>query len=101
RRASGPRCRPARRRRAPEGGTGRGRGSRPSLPPAVRGRPPPDRRVAGDHARSGDPGMTTASRPTIPAERYRDRIAAARDLAAEAGLAAILVGTGADMAYLA
>ena len=45
--------------------------------------------------------MTTASRPTIPAERYRDRIAAARDLAAEAGLAAILVGTGADMAYLA
>ncbi len=45
--------------------------------------------------------MTTASRPTIPAERYRDRIAAARDLAAEAGFAAILVGTGADMAYLA
>ena len=45
--------------------------------------------------------MTTMTRPTIPAERYRDRIAAARDLAAEAGFAAILVGTGADMAYLA
>jgi Xaa-Pro aminopeptidase len=45
--------------------------------------------------------MTTMTRPTIPAERYRDRIAAARDLAAEAGLDAILVGTGADMAYLA
>ena len=37
--------------------------------------------------------MTTMTRPTIPADRYRDRIAAARDLAAEAGFAAILVGT--------
>ena len=41
------------------------------------------------------------SRPAIPAERYRDRLAAARDLAREAGFAAILVGVGADMRYLA
>ncbi len=39
-------------------------------------------------------------RPTIPAERYRDRLAAAQALANEAGLAAILVGVGADMRYL-
>lgn len=45
--------------------------------------------------------MTTMTRPTIPADRYRDRIAAARDLAREAGYAAVLVGTGADMHYLA
>ncbi|MFL5650770.1 MAG: M24 family metallopeptidase [Chloroflexota bacterium] len=45
--------------------------------------------------------MTTTTRPTIPAARYRDRMASARDLAAEAGFAAILVGTGADMHYLA
>ncbi|HEX6869349.1 MAG TPA: Xaa-Pro peptidase family protein [Candidatus Limnocylindrales bacterium] len=45
--------------------------------------------------------MTTATRPTIPAERYRDRLAAARDRAREAGFAAVLVGTGADMHYLA
>jgi len=45
--------------------------------------------------------MTTVTRPTIPAERYRDRLAAARDLAREAGFAAVLVGTGADMHYLA
>jgi len=41
------------------------------------------------------------TRPTIPAERYRDRITAARDLAREAGFGAILVGVGADMRYLA
>ncbi len=40
-------------------------------------------------------------RPTIPAARYGERLAAARDLAAEAGFAAILVGVGADMRYLA
>src|SRR3954453_8751636 len=45
--------------------------------------------------------MTMTTRPTIPADRYRDRMAAARDLAAEAGFAAVLVGTGADMHYLA
>jgi Xaa-Pro aminopeptidase len=41
------------------------------------------------------------TRPTIPAERYGDRMAAARQLAAEAGFSAILVGVGADMRYLA
>src|SRR3954453_12337167 len=45
--------------------------------------------------------MTMTTRPTIPADRYRDRMAAARDLAAESGFAGILVGTGADMHYLA
>jgi Xaa-Pro aminopeptidase len=41
-----------------------------------------------------------ASRPSIPAERYRDRLASAASLAEGAGLAAILVGVGADMRYL-
>ena len=41
-----------------------------------------------------------AARPSIPAERYRDRLASAASLAEEAGLAAILVGVGADMRYL-
>lgn len=41
------------------------------------------------------------TRPIIPAERYRDRIAAARDLARQAGFGAVLVGVGADMRYLA
>jgi Xaa-Pro aminopeptidase len=43
----------------------------------------------------------TSARSSIPAERYRGRLAAARDLAAEAGFAAVLVGVGADMRYLA
>ncbi len=42
-----------------------------------------------------------AARPSIPAERYRERLAAAASLAEEAGLTAILVGVGADMRYLA
>jgi len=42
-----------------------------------------------------------SSRPTIPAERYRDRLSAARTVAGEAGFAAVLVGVGADMRYLA
>ena len=42
-----------------------------------------------------------SSRPTIPAERYRDRLSAARAVAGEAGFAAVLVGVGADMRYLA
>ena len=62
--------------------------------------------LAGDPACSRHPdssGVATmiTSRPSIPAERYRDRMTAARDLAAEAGFAAVLVGTGADMHYLA
>ena len=42
-----------------------------------------------------------ASRPSIPVERYRERLASAASLAQETGLAAILVGVGADMRYLA
>ncbi len=42
-----------------------------------------------------------STRPSIPAERFGDRMAATRALAAEAGLAAVLVGVGADLRYLA
>jgi Xaa-Pro aminopeptidase len=42
----------------------------------------------------------TSSRPSIPAERYRDRLTAAQSLAKEVGLAAVLVGVGADLRYL-
>jgi Xaa-Pro aminopeptidase len=42
-----------------------------------------------------------SSRPSIPAARYRERIAAAQALADEAGVAALLIGVGADMRYLA
>jgi Xaa-Pro aminopeptidase len=45
--------------------------------------------------------MTTAERPTIPATRFVERLSAARDLAAAAGIDAILVGVGADLRYLA
>jgi Xaa-Pro aminopeptidase len=43
----------------------------------------------------------TSTRPTISATRYAQRLTAAQALAHEAGLAAILVGVGADMRYLA
>jgi Xaa-Pro aminopeptidase len=43
--------------------------------------------------------MITA-RPTIPATRYRERLAAAQASAADAGLVALLVGVGADLRYL-
>jgi len=39
-------------------------------------------------------------RPSIPAERYRDRISAAQARANGNGLGAILVGVGADLRYL-
>ena len=42
-----------------------------------------------------------STRPTIPASRFAARLAAAQDLAERAGLAAILVGVGADLRYLA
>lgn len=45
--------------------------------------------------------MTTAERPTINAARFVERLSAARDLAAVAGVDAILVGVGADLRYLA
>jgi Xaa-Pro aminopeptidase len=41
-----------------------------------------------------------STRPTIPAGRFAERLAAARSIAADAGLTAILVGVGADMRYL-
>jgi Xaa-Pro aminopeptidase len=41
------------------------------------------------------------SRPTIPAGRYAERLTATRDLARDGGFAAVLVGVGADMRYLA
>jgi Xaa-Pro aminopeptidase len=41
-----------------------------------------------------------STRPTIPASRFGQRLAAARALADDAGLSAILVGVGADMRYL-
>jgi Xaa-Pro aminopeptidase len=43
----------------------------------------------------------TSSRPSIPVDRYRERMAAAQAKAKEAGLSALLVGVGADMQYLA
>jgi Xaa-Pro aminopeptidase len=42
-----------------------------------------------------------AARPSIPATRFAERMTAARTLAADAGLSAILVAVGADMRYLA
>jgi Xaa-Pro aminopeptidase len=45
--------------------------------------------------------MTIATRPTIPAARYAERLRGAQGLVAAAGLDAILVGVGADLRYLA
>ena len=42
----------------------------------------------------------TSSRPSIPAGRYRERLAAAQAGAAAAGLGGLLVGVGADLRYL-
>ena len=39
--------------------------------------------------------------PTIPAERYGQRLAAAQSLVRDAGLAGVLIGVGADLEYLA
>ena len=41
-----------------------------------------------------------AAIPTIPAERYGERLAGARREAAAAGLDALLIGVGADLRYL-
>ena len=41
-----------------------------------------------------------ATRPVIPADRYRTRLEAVGRLAAEQGLAALLVGVGPDLRYL-
>jgi Xaa-Pro aminopeptidase len=39
-------------------------------------------------------------RPAIPLERYAERLAAARSIAEESGIAAVLMGVGADLRYL-
>src|SRR5258707_15668798 len=44
--------------------------------------------------------MTVAARPTIPAERYADRLDRARASLAAHGAAALLIGVGADLRYL-
>ena len=45
--------------------------------------------------------MTVATRPTIPASRFAERLRAAQGLAGAGSLDAILVGVGADLRYLA
>ena len=52
------------------------------------------------HARRDGVATMITSRPSIPAERYGERISAAQARAAEAGLGAVLVGVGADLRYL-
>jgi Xaa-Pro aminopeptidase len=44
--------------------------------------------------------MTTAERPTIPAERFADRLARAVAATEQAGLDALLIGVGSDLRYL-
>jgi Xaa-Pro aminopeptidase len=44
--------------------------------------------------------MTTATRPSIPAARYVDRLQRALGFAATDGLAALLIGVGPDLEYL-
>jgi Xaa-Pro aminopeptidase len=43
---------------------------------------------------------TTAVRPTIPVERYAERLQAAQRIVGESGLDALLVGVGPDLRYL-
>jgi Xaa-Pro aminopeptidase len=44
--------------------------------------------------------MTTAERPSIPAERFADRLARAITATEHAGLEALLIGVGSDLRYL-
>ena len=44
--------------------------------------------------------MTVATRPTIPASRYRQRLERVVDATAQAGFDALLVGVGPDLRYL-
>lgn len=44
--------------------------------------------------------MTTEARPAIPASRYAERLRRAADAAADAGVAALLIGVGSDLRYL-
>ena len=43
---------------------------------------------------------SVATRPTVPATRYGDRLAAAQELTAGRGVGGLLVGVGADLRYL-
>jgi Xaa-Pro aminopeptidase len=56
-------------------------------------------KVAPKTAPKMGPGPAPA-RPSIPTARYGDRLATAQTLASERGLAAVLVGVGADLRYL-
>ncbi len=47
------------------------------------------------------PTENLPTRPTIPTARYADRLAAAQALARQRDLAALLIGVGADLRYLA
>ena len=60
----------------------------------------PYRRLFEDGPRQLAAWLGVASRPSIPAARYRERLAAAQSLGREAGLVALLVGVGADLRYL-
>lgn len=56
-----------------------------------------------DLPRAGQPRIavvTVVERPTIPAERFGERLRAAQRLAAGHGLAGLLIGVGADLRYL-
>jgi Xaa-Pro aminopeptidase len=44
--------------------------------------------------------VTTAERPSIPAERFADRLARAVTATGDAGLDALLIGVGSDLRYL-
>ena len=44
--------------------------------------------------------VSVATRPVVPAERYATRLARAAEVAAEAGVAALLIGVGSDLRYL-
>ena len=60
----------------------------------------PYRRLFEDGPRQLAAWLGVQPRPPIPAERYRERFEATQALAADAGVAAILVGVGADLRYL-
>ncbi len=44
--------------------------------------------------------MTVSQRPTIPASRFAERLAAARSAASDAGLDSLFIGVGSDLRYL-
>ncbi|HET9344855.1 MAG TPA: Xaa-Pro peptidase family protein [Candidatus Limnocylindrales bacterium] len=51
-------------------------------------------------ARAGRDAVTVDERPTIPAARHEQRLAAAASAATDAGFDALLIGVGADLRYL-